>query len=345
MLESVNLTKYYPPPIKGIFDLKSIRDFFGRSRESIPALVDLTFKVKDGEIFGILGPNGAGKTTFCKIANALIFPTRGGLYIDGHDIITEHDKIKGSVLTIFGGDIDLFGLFQWRLSVEKNLLFVSKLWGIPKNEAVGRINYALGLLDLKEKKNEWYQKLSAGMRRKVYLALPFIIQPQILILDEPTVYLDVFTRNEILDAIRRLSRELGTTIILTTHNLNEAEMICDRVMILNKRKIVEGRPKDLIREFQSLQVERKISAWISGQVDINKFGEIVKDISMHVEGGSTYLEFYVGREHFQDALKVLSEHPVVDIQISALTFEEVFQKLLIEKRNVKKEDGGRDLGL
>lgn len=127
MIESVNLTKYYPPPIKSLFDLKSLRDFLGKPREKIPALIDLNFRVREGEIFGLLGPNGAGKTTFCKIANALVIPTRGNLYINGYDSVKEHDKIKGKIFTIFGGERDLFGLFQWRVRVEKNLRFIAEL--------------------------------------------------------------------------------------------------------------------------------------------------------------------------------------------------------------------------
>ncbi|MBP1912773.1 ATP-binding cassette domain-containing protein [Thermococcus stetteri] len=95
--------------------------------------------------------------------------------------------------------------------MEKNLKFIAELWGISRQEADKRINYALKLLNLDEKRHEWYQKLSAGMRQKVYLALPFIIQPEVLILDEPTVYLDAFTRREVWSAILELSKDFNTT--------------------------------------------------------------------------------------------------------------------------------------
>lgn len=101
--------------------MKSLWDFLRTPREEIAALVDINFRVKEGEIYGLLGPNGAGKTTLCKIANALVIPTRGHLYISGYDSIQGHNKIRGKIFTIFGGDRDLFGLFQWRVSVEKTL--------------------------------------------------------------------------------------------------------------------------------------------------------------------------------------------------------------------------------
>lgn len=327
MIEAVSLTKYYPPPIKSLLDLKSLRDFLITPREEIPALVDLSFKVKEGEIYGLLGPNGAGKTTLCKIANGLVIPTRGHLYINGYDSIREHDKIRGKIFTIFGGSRDLFGLFQWRVSVEKNLMFIAELWGIPKAEAERRITRALELLNLKEKRYEWYQKLSAGMRQKVYLALPIIIQPEVLILDEPTVYLDLFTRREVWNAIQELSRELGTTILLTTHNLKEAELLCDRVMLFNKSKIAEGAPNELIEKVQALQTERKIVAKIKGKINLEDFEGIAQRIEVQSDGKFTYLHLYFKNEDLREILNHLSRYAIVDLQTYQVTLEEVFMRL------------------
>ncbi|WP_297066389.1 ABC transporter ATP-binding protein [Thermococcus sp.] len=332
MIEAVNLTKYYPPPIKSLLDLKSLWDFLKTPREEIPALVDVSFKVKEGEIYGLLGPNGAGKTTLCKIANGLVIPTRGHLYINGHDSIQEHDKIRGKIFTIFGGSRDLFGLFQWRVSVEKNLKFIAELWGIPGREAERRINHALELLNLKEKRHEWYQKLSAGMRQKVYLALPIIIQPEVLILDEPTVYLDLFTRREIWNAILELSRELGTTILLTTHNLKEAELLCDRVMLFNKSKITEGTPKELIEKVQVLKTERKIIARIKGEINPRDFEGIAQKIDVQSDGKFTYLGLYFKNEDLKEILNHLSKYTIVDLQTSQVTLEEVFMQLFKQKK-------------
>ena len=327
MIEAVNLTKYYPPPIKSLLDLKSLWDFLKTPREEIPALVDVSFKVKEGEIYGLLGPNGAGKTTLCKIANGLVIPTRGHLYINGHDSIQEHDKIRGKIFTIFGGSRDLFGLFQWRVSVEKNLKFIAELWGVLGQEADKRINYALKLLDLDEKRNEWYQKLSAGMRQKVYLALPFIIQPEVLILDEPTVHLDIFTRREVWNAILKLSGEMGTTVLLTTHNLNEAERLCDRILFFNKRKIAEGKPRELVEKVQALKAERKLIAKIKGKVNAGEFKSIIQKIEVQSDGQFTHLQLYFRDDGLREVLKRLSKYNVVDLQSAPVTLEEVFLQL------------------
>ena len=327
MIEAVELTKYYPPPIKSLFDLKSLKDFLKTPREEIAALINMSFRVKQGEIYGLLGPNGAGKTTLCKIANGLVIPTRGHLYIDGHDSISEHDKIRGKIFTIFGGDRDLFGLFQWRVSVEKNLRFIAELWGISRQEADKRINHALKLLDLDEKRNEWYQKLSAGMRQKAYLALPFIIQPEVLILDEPTVYLDAFTRKEVWNAILELSEDFDTTVLLTTHNLHEAERLCDRVLLFNKRKIAEGKPQELVQKVQALKAERKLIAKVKGNVNVKEFNGIVQKIEVQSDGQFTHLQLYFRDDGLREVLKRLSKYNVVDLQSAPVTLEEVFVQL------------------
>jgi len=219
--------------------------------------------------------------------------------------------------------------------VEKNLKFIAELWGIPKAEAEKRINYALELLNLKDKKNEWYQKLSAGMRQKVYLALPLILQPEVLILDEPTVYLDVFTRREVWNTILDLSKEFGTTIILTTHNLNEAEALCDRVLIFNKKKIAEGKPRELIEKFQALKMERKLLVKLRGKVEIDDFNGIAEKIKVYTQNGFTCLEIYIKRDRLKDILAILTNYDVIDLQNETVTLEDVFKKLLGDE-NVKR---------
>jgi len=248
VLESVELTKYYPPLRKGIVGVRDLIDTFRRRRGKIKALENVTFEVKRGEVFGLLGPNGAGKTTFCKILADLVIPTRGHAYILGYDVIEEHKKVVGNMVPVFGGEIAMWGVFAWRMSVYRNLKFIANLWKIPKLEMEKRISFALEVLGLEEKRDEWYQKLSGGTQQKLYLALPLIIQAPMIVLDEPTVRVDVITRREIHQIIRdRLCREMGSTVLLTTHNMLEAERVCDRVAILSHGEIVDiGKPEEII---------------------------------------------------------------------------------------------------
>ncbi len=247
VLRSVELTKYYPPMRKGVVGIRDLVDTFKKRRGKIRALENVTFEVNKGEVFGLLGPNGAGKTTFCKIVADLVIPTSGHAYVLGHDVIKEHKKIVGRMVTVFGGEIAMWGVFAWRMSVYRNLKFIANLWKVPSREIEERINFALEVLDLSDKREEWYQKLSGGTQQKLYLALPLIVRAEMILLDEPTVRVDVMTRRDMHQIIREnLCRDLGCTVLFTTHNMDEAERVCDRAAILSHGQVVEvGTPEEI----------------------------------------------------------------------------------------------------
>ena len=233
-----NLTKRFPPPRKGLAGWRTLIEQIRGVKATVTALEDISFEVRPGEIFGLLGPNGAGKTTFCKILNALVIPTSGRIEVWGHESVREHQRLAQAMITIFGGESDLFGLFSARLSTERNLQFVGDLWGLPRATTQQRLDEALELLDLEDKRDEWYQKLSGGTKQKLFLAIPLILRRPLVVLDEPTIRLDVPTRRkgqEVLKGV--LNRQLGTTIVLTTHDLTEAERLCDRIAILNRGRL------------------------------------------------------------------------------------------------------------
>ena len=330
MIEAEHLTKYYPPPFRGFLDLGSLRDFLGKPREEIPALIDLSFRVREGEIFGLLGPNGAGKTTLCKIANGLLEPSSGKLLIDGHDSFREHGKVASKMFTVFTGERDMWGIFQWRLSVYRNLKFIARLWKVPDGEIGERIEYALKLLNLWEKRDEWYQKLSAGMKQKVYIASALVVQPRYLILDEPTVFLDVITKSEIHDAILSLVRDFGTTVILTTHDLQEAEKLSDRVLLFNKRPILEGKPTEISRKLR-VPVDKKVVAIVEGKFNCNWEG-LVK---CTFKNGYTHVVAYLKVEEVDEFVRVLSSKGALQFKVEDLSLEDVF--LLVFGRFSKVE--------
>lgn len=253
IIEAVNLSKYYEPPREGIFGWRQILKEIKGPQQTLLALKDVNLKIKKGELFGLLGPNGAGKTTFCKIMNALVIPTEGNIYINGLESIKDHQLIAPHMVSIFAGDIDIWGVFTRRLTVERNLRFMARLWHVPDEEIADRITYAVEVLHLEDKRKEWYQKLSAGLKQRVYLALALVIQPSIVVLDEPTIHLDVPSKRVIHTVIKeQLCRNLGCTVLLTTHNMEEAEKLSDRVAILNKGVVqIVDKPEN-IKEFSKV---------------------------------------------------------------------------------------------
>lgn len=335
IIRAEHLTKYYPPPRTGTFGVIDLVKDFIKPRQTLPALVDVTFNVKEGEIFGLLGPNGAGKTTFCKIMNALVIPTSGHIYIDGCESITDHEEITKKMATVFGGEREMWGLFSWRVTVERNLKYVADLWKVPPHLAQRRIDHALQVLDLEEKRNEWYQKLSAGMKQKVHLALAFIVQPKIIVLDEPTIRLDVPSKRTVHEAIKKeLCQNLGSTILLATHDMNEADELCDRVAILNQKLEFVDRPKnikELSKKYEILEVKLKE---LNPQA-IQDFEPFAMRTEERYEEGTHYLRIFFEdkEENLPEILGVLKECRVENMEMKTPSLEDAF--IYIIKRGEK----------
>jgi ABC-2 type transport system ATP-binding protein len=235
----VDLTKKFPSRREGVFGLGNLLDRIRGRAGGVVALRNMDLKVGAGEFHCLLGPNGAGKTTLCKILNALVLPDQGDVKICGLDAVRNHRQIASFSITAFGGERSMWGLMTPRLTIDKNLRYLAALWQIPKNELNDRITFALKTLDLEEKRYEWYQKLSAGQQQKSAMALPLMLKPRVMILDEPTIKMDVKSRQQLYQVLKEhFNQQLGTTILYTTHNMQEAEKLADKITIIHSGEVV-----------------------------------------------------------------------------------------------------------
>ena len=204
-----------------------------KSYRKIKAVDGISFCVERGEVFGFLGPNGAGKTTTIRILLTLIQPTAGKVSVLGLDVKKEADKIR-----------QLAGYVPQGISVDgeitayENLLIYSKLYGVPSSQRKKRISEVLEYIGLADRANDMVKTYSGGMMRRLELAQSLINRPQILFLDEPSIGLDPNSRNAMWEMVRSLRQELGTTVFLTTHDMVEADALCDRIGIMDKGKLV-----------------------------------------------------------------------------------------------------------
>jgi ABC-2 type transport system ATP-binding protein len=212
-----------------------------RQFEDLTAVDAVSFTVDRGELFALLGPNGAGKTTIINMLITLLPPTSGDARVAGFDVTREKDEVRRHIGIVFQEpalDKDLTG--------RENLDFHAMMYGLPRAERSRRIAEVLELVELTDKTNVLVQNYSGGMKRRLEIARGLIHHPSVLFLDEPTLGLDAQTRRRIWEYIRRMNREEGVTIILTTHYMEEADYLAGRVAIIDRGRIVAmGSPSVL----------------------------------------------------------------------------------------------------
>ncbi|HZL21752.1 MAG TPA: ATP-binding cassette domain-containing protein [Nitrososphaeraceae archaeon] len=215
--------------------------------DKIIAVDNVSLDIKDGEVFGLLGQNGAGKTTIIHILATLLKPTSGTAQINGYDILKNSSKVRKNIGIVFqapSSDDMLTGF--------ENLKIHSYLYGIPSELRIKRINELLKLVGLYERKDDIVKKYSGGMRRRLEIARGLIHKPKVIFLDEPTLGLDPNSRKSMWDYIQKLVKEEKITIILTTHYMEEADTLCDRIAFINKGKIIAiDTPEQLKRMIKS----------------------------------------------------------------------------------------------
>jgi len=209
-------------------EIESLTKNFGK----VNAVDDISFNVEEGEIFGFLGPNGAGKSTTMMILTTLLKPTSGRALVAGFDVVSQAKKVRENI-----------GFVQQEIAVDdyltgrENLILEGRLNHIPRNLIDERIDQVLDLIGLVEKQNETVDTYSGGMRKRLDLAGGLLHRPKVLFLDEPTVGLDIQTRRKIWDYIKKIHKEFNMTIFVSTHYMEEADKLCDRIGIIDYGKI------------------------------------------------------------------------------------------------------------
>ena len=207
-------------------------DSLSKNFEKFKAVDNISFEIEEGEIFGFLGPNGAGKSTTMMILTTLLKPTSGNASVQGFDVVTQAKKVRENI-----------GFVQQEIGVDEyltgreNLVFQSRISQMPKELVKSRIDEVISLVELEEKQNEAAITYSGGMRKRLDIACGLIHRPRVLFLDEPTVGLDIQTRRKIWEYIRKIHKEFEMTLFVSTHYMEEADKLCDRVGIIDYGKI------------------------------------------------------------------------------------------------------------
>src|SRR3989440_6267471 len=208
----------------GAIDVRNIVKKYG----DFEAVKGVTFDVAEGEIFGLLGPNGAGKSTLIRMMTTLLIPTAGTAVVNGFDVVKDPNGVRHSI-----GVIPQALTTDLELSVEENLLIFAKLYGVPRDKRNKLITQLLEFVELTQWRKAQVKNLSGGMRRRVEIARGLVHEPRIFFLDEPTTGLDPVSRVNVWEMLTRIKSERQLTILITTHYMDEAAKLCDRIAIVD----------------------------------------------------------------------------------------------------------------
>lgn len=297
----------------------------------ILALKGISFKVSVGEIVGLLGPNGAGKTTTLRSIAGSLRPTRGRVYVFGHDSFREQVKVR----KLIGVVPELPGLSP-ELTVYDNLFFVGRIHGMKKHVLIDRIKELSGILDLKDLLSIKYAKLSKGLKRRVDIAAALIHDPKLLLLDEPTTGLDVISASALREYIVKLPKE-GKTIILSSHYIDEVMNIAHKVVLLVKgTKLVEGTPLELKR---MLKLDKHIRIILDKPIDGSVFDRIAELIETKNIGYDLRFNHNIVELRSSNVVRTLNEisdlirktgYEIIDIEVVPPSWSDVFKKYVEE---------------
>ena len=250
-----------------------------RGKRRKEALKGIDLQIEEGEIFGILGPNGAGKTTLLSILCTLLLPDRGKVEVLGIDSLQDGHRIRERV-NISSGNAN----FLWSLTVKENLHFYGMLYGLVGKKREGKVETLIELFNLKEHRDIPFDELSTGMKQRLSLAKSLINDPEVLFLDEPTVGLDPDVSIRIREQILSIHKERGMTVLLTTHNMREAEYLCGRIAFLKAGEILTIGSAETLKKMVR----------IGDMIKIEFAGMISEDVLLRAEG---VINFTVSDNH------------------------------------------------
>ena len=273
-----------PGPIVSVEHLTKV--YRSRKRGEIRAVDDISFEVAPGEIVGLLGPNGAGKTTTIKCLCTLITPTSGRIVVDGVDALARPRAACEKLAAVLEGNRNVY----WRLTARENLEFFAALQGISRRSIVPLIDELLERFRLTEQREAEARTLSRGMQQKLAVACAFVKQTPVLLLDEPTLGLDLEISYELRDMLRSMAADGGRTILLSSHDMNVVQDVCERVIIVNDGRIVTAdRVANLLQLFQVRSYQFTIRDCLS-DAQQTALRELFEGIDIQADGHTTTID-------------------------------------------------------
>lgn len=321
IIEVKNLNKQFKIKEKDKGIKGSIKSIIKPKYRTINAVNDISFTVEKGEILAFIGPNGAGKSTTIKMLTGILYPTSGEIIVNGINPSEERKKLAYKIGTVFGQKEQLW----MHLTPYDNFKFFGAIYDIPKKEVEDTIEELTNTFELSEFINTPVRNLSLGQRIRCEIVASLIHKPEILFLDEPTIGLDPVVKENIRKLIKKMNKELGTTIFLTSHDIGDIEKLCKSVIIVNKGKIImDDKMNNLKYHYLDKKIiEVKLKEKINLQ---NEDGiSVIKD-----KGNNLKVEIDCKKKGVADVIKLLDTDKIIDINISNIPLEDIITSIYKE---------------
>ena len=300
-----------------------VRVFTPRKQAPVRALDGVSLRIPRGEVHGLLGPNGAGKTTLVKILSTVLLPTSGRAVVGGHDVVKATRRVKPLIGIVFGGERGLYT----RLTGRQNLEYWGALYRLPSGEVRRRSDALLERVGLTDKASQRVETYSRGMKQRLHLARGLIGDAQVLFLDEPTTGMDPIAAREFRHLVIELKGE-GRTILLATHDMVEAETVCDRVTLIDHGRILATESPRSLREMMSRF--RRIDAEGADTALLDEIAAMAGVVAVTRADGGARIQVD-SEDALRAALKMLVERGVTAVQTSLPSLEDVYVELIGER--------------
>ncbi|MBD3280927.1 ATP-binding cassette domain-containing protein [Candidatus Dojkabacteria bacterium] len=272
-IELKNLSKYFKVYKKQPGFVGSLKGLFKREYNTVKAVDDVSFDIKQGELVGFIGPNGAGKTTTLKMCSGLLYPTAGSVEVLGFTPFKRKPEYLKQISLIMGQKNQLW----WDLPAIETFELNRQIYDIPKDEYQKTLDDLVDMLEVREILNQQVRKLSLGQRMKCELIAALLHRPKVLFLDEPTIGLDIVMQKRIRKFIKEYNQKYNATVILTSHYMDDVKEICDRVIIINKGRLVyDGGIAELIKKHADYKILTVITNGKILKKDVEKYGDVAK---------------------------------------------------------------------
>ncbi len=323
IIEVKNLSKTFKVKLKEKGIKGSIKSIFKPKYKLVKAVKNISFEVEKGEIIAFIGPNGAGKSTTIKMMTGILYPDKGNIKVIDYDPVKDRKKLAYNIGTVFGQKEQLWT----HLTPYDNFKFFGAIYDIPESRVEKKIEELKELFELDEFINTPVRNLSLGQRIRCEIVASLIHEPKVLFLDEPTIGLDPVVKENIRSLIKRMNKELKTTIFLTSHDVGDIEKLCKRVIIINSGTVVLD---DTMENLKYHYLNKKIvEAKMKEKVNLeDEEGiSILKD-----KGYNLKIEVNTQKRSVSDAIKLLNPDNIIDINISNIPLEDIISDIY------KKED-------